>query len=498
MSGFRRWIFIGALGSVIHPGLQGSLSAADDRPNIVVILTDDMGYADVGIQGAIADVRTPHLDELARGGVRCTAGYVSAPQCSPSRAGILTGVYQQRFGIDSNSEMPLPGEAVTLAERLRPAGYACGMVGKWHLDPNRNSVHWAQQQGLNVAGTTPVKLPEHLLEPYQPAAQGFDQFFNGHLRRYHANFDLQGRTLAPEGKVLIDPRFRIDVQTEAAEAFIRRNHEHPFFLYVGYFAPHVPLEAPQPYLDRFPEYQAVRRRYALAMISAIDDGVGKIQAALRTHQIGEKTLVVFLSDNGAPLHGKQDEPIEDSTGLWDGSENLPWIGEKGMLSEGGIRVPFIWSWPGTLPAGRVEQRPVSSLDIAATAIALAKLPSAPELDGVNLISYLTGENTGEPHEHLYWRFFTQSAIRSGKWKYIQVGTAAEYLFDLSEDHAEQANRIAEAPHVAADLKRRLQEWSETLLPPGLPTTPPRPVEQEWYRQYFGLPERIQQRQQLPQ
>ncbi|WP_437229477.1 sulfatase family protein [Planctomicrobium sp. SH661] len=469
-----------------NPFYSVCLLFAADRPNIIVILADDMGYADVGVQGVDPDVKTPNIDRLAHQGVRCTAGYASAPQCAPSRAGLLTGRYQQRYGFDNNQDMPLTTDAVTIAERLGKAGYTCGMVGKWHLDPARNSVKWARKQGLPIQGRNEFTIPEELARPYLPAAQGFHQFFNGPFQNYQANFDLRGNPLAPQGESVVDDRFRVDIKSEAAEAFIERNHDQPFFLYVAYVAPHVPLEAPQKYLDRFSSVESLRRRYALAMISAVDDGVGRIQDALKKHAIDENTLVIFLSDNGAPLGGKKDLPVEDLQVLWDGSVNTPYRGEKGMLSEGGLRVPFIWSWPKGLPQGKVEERPVSSLDIAATAVALAGLPEDPELDGVNLVPYFTGENPRNPHENLYWRFFTQSAIRSGKWKYIKAGKEAEYLFDLDIDGEEVSNRIQDHPEIAAQLKGELEIWADTLKPRGLPDTTLRKPEQSWYEEHFGL------------
>lgn len=443
-----------------------------------------MGYSDVGVQGAADDVRTPNIDRIAREGVRCTAGYVTAPQCSPSRAGLLTGRYQQRFGLDSNTETPMPAEQVTLAERLNRAGYTSGQVGKWHLEPGAVSRSWARKNlpGVrpNAEGRFPIPT-ERALE-YYPHRQGFDEFFAGVARRYYANYDLSGGA-AHEAKWIDDHRYRLDVQSDAAVAYLKQPREEPFFLYLAYFAPHVPLEATEQYLARFPGPMPERRRYALAMISAIDDGVGRILDVLEKKGLAEETIVVFASDNGAPLMGKEDLPIAEAGATWDGSLNDPWVGEKGMLSEGGIRVPFLLRWTAKLPAGKVYERPVSTLDIAATAVAAAGLPHDQALDGVDLLPFLTGDREGDPHDALYWRFWGQAAVRSGDWKYLNAGKNGEYLFDLASEAHEKKNLIAEHPDVAAGLHRNLEAWEADLQPPGPPPAS-RPSEADWYSTHF--------------
>jgi len=463
---------------------------AADRPNIVVILTDDQGYADLGVQGVEKDVLTPNIDTLAAQGVRCTNAYVTAPQCSPSRAGLLTGRYQQKFGFDTIPDCPLPLEEVTLAERLHPAGYICGMVGKWHLDPNRTSRKWMQANLPEAAGKDweGVAIPDTARRAYSAAGQGFDEYFQGEMQRFWANYNLDGSSLEKSGQWVEEKNaFRIDVKTDAALAFIQRNKEKPFFLYLAYMAPHTPLEAPKKYLDRFPGPMPERRRYALAMISAIDDGVGRVLARLREYGLEKNTLIFFASDNGAPLKiTKADSPIHGDPGGWDGSLNDPWVGEKGMLTEGGVRVPFLVSWKGTLPAGKVYAEPVSTLDIAATAVAAAGLPPEKKLDGVDLIPFLSGQAAGIPHKALFWRFWDQAAIRAGKWKYILLSHEAEYLFDLSTDAQETQNLIKENPAVAAGLKSQLEDWTQQLAPPGLPIDPANIQERPWYEHYLGL------------
>ncbi|QDU40896.1 Arylsulfatase precursor [Maioricimonas rarisocia] len=432
--------------------LMSSVTRADVlRPNVIVIFSDDHGYADLSCQGVFDDVRTPHIDSLAAGGVRMTSGYVTAPQCVPSRAGLLAGQYQNRFGVESNG-VPLDGfnALQTIAERLKGAGYATGMTGKWHLGPQ-------------------PQIPTH----------GFDDvYYKNANRPGWANFNLDGsdREPGPEDS----KRYHLDVNSAAACAFIRRHHDEPFFFYCAYRAPHVPLDAPPKYLSRFPGEMPERRRKALAMISAMDDGVGQMLATLREHDLEERTLIFFIGDNGAPLKiHKHDAPGRGAG--WDGSLNDPLNGEKGMLSEGGIRVPFVAYWKGTLPAGLNYDHPVISLDVAATAVALAGLPADPQLDGVNLIPHLTGEEEAPPHETLFWRWISQSAVREGKWKYLRGG-AREYLFDLDADPEEKHDLLAEHPEIAARLEEKLAMWAGQLDPPGLET---REMSQTW-ESYFDF------------
>jgi len=456
------------------------------KPNIIVIFTDDQGYADLGCQEMLQDLKTPHLDRLAADGVRCTSGYVTAPQCVPSRAGILAGRYQQRFGVDHNGKGPLPLSERTIADRLRAAGYVTGMVGKWHLDPNHTCHDWIKAN-LPDAPAGPkakgVHIPGPLRAKYLPESRGFTDYFCGNINRYRTNFKFDGTSTKPQD--VTHSRFRLDVQSDAAVAFIDRNKDKPFFLYLAYFAPHVPLEATEKYLERFPGEMPERRRYCLAMMSAIDDGVGRILDRLEQHGLHENTLIMFISDNGAPLKiQKEDRPISYRGGAWDGSLNDPWMGEKGMLTEGGIRVPFLVTWPGTIPAGKTYEQPVISLDVGATALALAGLPATPELDGVNLIPHLTGTNTAPPHEVLFWRFWNQTAVRKGKWKYLQAGGEKKYLFDLESSEHETKNLIKEHPAIAAELEAALQAWAKEQKDPGVPAGPLNVQEVKFYDHYL--------------
>ncbi len=426
---------------------------AQGKANIIVIFTDDHGYSDLSCQGIQDDLKTPHIDALAAGGVRMTSGYVTAPQCVPSRAGLLSGQYQNRFGVESNGT-PLGGfnALQTIAERLKKAGYATGMTGKWHLG----------------------KGPEIV-------KHGFDDVYYKHANRPGwANFDLDGsdRTPGPENSKL----YHLDANSAAACAFIQRHHDEPFFFYCAYRAPHVPLDAPPKYLQRFPGEMPQRRRQALAMISAMDDGVGDIMITLRKYGIEDRTLIFLIGDNGAPLKIHKIDAPGGGPG-WDGSLNDPLNGEKGMLAEGGIRVPFVAYWKGRIEGGRTYDHPVISLDVAATAVALAGLAEDPKLDGVNLVPYLAGERTGAPHETLYWRWIAQAAVREGKWKYLRGG-AREYLFDLDKDREEKNSVLGDHPDVAARLKAKLTTWSNTLQPPGIETKQMSTVWEQYFDHYL--------------
>ena len=422
---------------------------AAEKPNIILIYSDDHGWADLGIQGSDQDVRTPNLDAMARDGVRFTRGYVSAPQCVPSRAGVLTGRYQQRFGVEDNNKGPLPLAELTIAERLKAAGYVTGQVGKWHLDL--------------VGGKKGDKLLRSSKE-FMPHAQGFDEYFRGELRQYLASHDLQGKPFADAPHVVADTRFRVVVQTEAALSFLDRRTAQPaqpFFLYLAYYAPHVPLESPEPWFSQTPAHLPKERRQALAMMAAMDEGIGQLRAKLKATGQDQNTLIVFIGDNGAPL-GK----------AWDGSLNTPLIGQKGMLAEGGIRTPFMATWPARLPAGKVYDQPVSSLDVAATAVAAAGLPKAPELDGADLVPFVGGENTGAPHERLFWRWGSQAAVLEYPWKLVRLGDREEMLFDVTLPDGESLTKdqAKARPEIVARLRTALKGWSDTLTPTGLPTS----------------------------
>ena len=434
--------------------LLGARAAAPAKPNLIVIYTDDHGFADLGIQGVLTDLRTPHIDALARSGVLAKHGYSTAPQCVPSRAGLMIGKFQGRFGVEANGDT-LDGfnQETTFATRLQKAGYATAQFGKWHLGPTS-------------------EIPRH----------GFTHVFSQNGGQpFSANLTLDGQD-RPMGN-LPPELYHVDACSRAAAALIARYRHQPFFLYVAYRAPHVPLDAPKKYLDRVPGDMPQRRRQALAMLSAVDDGVGLLTATLKKHGLTENTLIFLIGDNGAPLKITKLDAPGGGPG-WDGSLNTPLNGEKGMLAEGGMHTPFVVAWPGTIPAGQTYLHPVTALDVAATACAMAHIATQPgDLDGVNLLPHHTGKLTPAPHAALSWRWVAQSAIREGNWKLLRGGDR-EYLYDLGTDLAEKHNLAAQHPEIAARLRAKLTTWSHGLKPPGLTHGAMSPTWQTYYDVYL--------------
>jgi uncharacterized sulfatase len=435
---------------------------AESKPNIILIYTDDHGHADLGIHGVMKDIKTPNLDALARSGVVATHGYSTAPQCVPSRGGLMTGKFQGRFDLDNNgSALDGFNKETTIATRLQSAGYVTAQFGKWHLGPQN-------------------EITRH----------GFKHVYSQHGgQKFAANISIEGKDrpmsdLAPEA-------YHLDGCSRAAASIIERYKDQPFFLYVAYRGPHTPLDAPQSYMDRFPGQMPERRRAALAMLSAIDDGVGLITGTLDKHGLTKKTLIFFIGDNGAPLKiHKIDSPLNGDAGGWDGSLNTPLNGEKGMLAEGGMSTPFLIAWPGVIPGGQTYVHPVSALDFAATAVkvAVASVPdgaanAAATLDGVNLLPHLTGENKAPPHETLYWRWMAQSAVREGNWKLLRGGER-EYLYDLSTDREEKHNLAAQHPEIATRLRAQLKTWADGLTPPGMALGPMAATWNDYFDHYL--------------
>lgn len=419
---------------------------SDQKPNVIFIFVDDHGYGDIGAYGHLDDVRTPNLDQLAADGVLFTRGYVTAPQCIPSRAAVVVGRHQNAFGLDDNLGGPLSRDEFTVPERLQEVGYVTGMIGKWHLE---------------------IGFDENMQVFYEresmPDRHGFEEMFAGYMQRYSANFDLDGNTLPGENySVIDDQHFRVDIQTRAALAFLerRKTDDRPFFLYLCWFAPHSPIEGPPQYMERLAHVEQPIRRKALASILAMDDGLKMIRDKLEAMGQTENTLIFFISDNGAPL-------VE---GNYIGSFNEPLTGEKGMLIDGGQRVPFIAAWPGRIPGGQVFDEMVWSLDATATTLKIANAPIDDRIEGVNLIPWLTGERQGPVHEALYWRWRSQAAILTNDWTFVRVGNERRYLFATDELGAQRAehNRINDFPELAQRLENQLLEKANTWTTPGLP------------------------------
>ena len=441
-----------------------------EQPNMVLIVADDLGYPDICAYGCTYG-RTPHIDSLAERGVKFTDGYVSAPICSPSRAGMLTGRYQQRFGHEFNAGgaarshrmgLGTPASETLLPAYLKTAGYATGMSGKWHLGS---------------------------IDAMHPLNRGFDEFF-GFLHGANAYFDSKSRTDAVfanakglRGRGPVNPILRghepvneteylTDALTREAVAFIERHAEDPFFLYVPYNAPHTPLEVTQHYYDRFPEIEDHATRVYKAMISAVDDGVGAIISTLEAHGIADDTLVIFTADNGCAIY----------TGA---CTNAPLFHGKLLPFEGGVRVPFLAAWPNGLPAGRTVATPVSTLDIVPTAIDLAGVPithmARQRFDGVNFVDLVKAPakpakqeaadslkyqplRVGATDRPIFWRNQDNAGVRLGQWKLVRLGEI-EFLFDLSTDIGESTNLIDTKPDIAAELRRAYDAWArETRAP----------------------------------
>jgi arylsulfatase A-like enzyme len=423
-----------AIGLVL--AIAGSVAAAraapEDarRPNIVVILSDDQGYADVSFNPHHPkEVSTPQIDALARSGIVLTQGYVSSAVCSPTRAGLMTGRHPQRVGIYTSFEggSGLPLSEVRISQHLAPAGYVSGAFGKWHM------------------GLTPE---------YNPVNVGFDEFYGFMKRGAHSYFELDDpkRPIYRGLEPIEDKGYLTDRITEEAVSFIRRHRDRPFFLYVAYNAVHRPAEAPQESIR--PLTGDETRDILMAMIQHLDQGVGRIVGTLKREKLFDDTLLFYLSDNGG------------AEGMH--ASNAPLRGYKHQNYEGGIRVPFIVSWPKRLVGGVPCDVPVWSLDILPTALAAAGLPTPRErpLDGKNILPALRGE-VDRVHDHLFWSEGGESgawAVRSGKWKLV-ASRGVRKLFDLEADVGESRDRAGEYPKKVAELSALYDAWLDTMAEP---------------------------------
>lgn len=436
---FLKTAGLGALALAGHGGAFAQEAPQAVPPNIVVIVADDLGYAEIDCYGD-GQIPTPAISSLAKSGVRCTDGYVSAPVCSPTRAGLITGRYQQRFGHEYNpgpvEEAPagfgLPLSEKTIAQYMKEAGYATGLVGKWHL------------------GYTPE---------YHPMQRGFDEFF-GFLGGSHPYLPTGAKK---DGKILRgadpvnEPEYLTDVFAREASAFIERHAEHPFFLYLPFNGVHSPMQTCPRHEDRFQDISDRKRRTFTSMLTALDEGVGAVLNTLRAKGLEERTLVFFISDNGGPT-------------LQTTSRNNPFSGYKGGMNEGGIRVPFLVQWKGTLPADSVVNQPVSSLDILPTALAAAgqPVPADSNVDGINLLPVLKGNAGVLAREALYWRSGDKSAVRRGAWKRIREKEGRNALYNLADDPAEQKDLAGENEALVAELDALYATWDAKNVPPKWP------------------------------
>lgn len=451
-----------------------SVRAADRPPNVVVILTDDMGYADVGPFGA-SEIPTPHIDRLAAEGTRCTSAYAAAPICVPSRMALLTGRYHQRFGIYSNvygvEANRLWLEQKTLADMLAARGYRSGVVGKWHLSGNGG-------RGTDDLGGFQYAPPHE---------RGFGEFVGifGGMDGFQSGTGL-GRLVAGRYERFPAPEYLTDCFGSEACDFIRRHAAEPFFLYLAFTAPHAPLQA----LDE--DRAAItaegisddRRTYA-AMVRAVDRNVGRVMDQLREAGLDCSTLTIFLNDNGGG--GNNAAAHTRNT-----ARNHPYRGHKFDVWEGGVRVPFIIHWPERVAAGATYDGLVSAMDVVPTCVAAAGATATDLLDGVDVLPFLDGRRAGSPHGALYWKQLVWErpnerklgpgtpkpafgkAVRRGIWKAVRQDQPFSggddsrpwELYDLSRDPAELNDVASEFPETVRDLATMFSAWEAEMTPPA--------------------------------
>ena len=440
--------------------LFGCETKNDSLPNVILVLVDDLGYNDVGFNGS-KDIRTPNIDMLSINGVTFTNGYVSYPVCSPSRAGIITGRYQDKFGYGLNilytpkdPKMGLPLSEYTLADLFKSRNYISSAIGKWHLGAH---------------------------ESLRPLNRGFDEFF-GFLTGGHRYFPEEW-TLEDETKVksqgdayrtkllrndqrVEENEYLTDALSREAIDFIDRNNDNPFFIYLAYNAPHGPLQATKEYLDRYDHIEDKRRKTYAAMVSSVDDGVGGIIDKLNQHNILDNTIIYFLSDNGGSK--------------FNSSNNYPLKGFKGELCEGGLKVPFVMHWPAKIKPNTVFEKPVISLDIFATikSVINPSLELKNPLHGKNLMPYISGKNNDAPHDYLFWRNnghqppqedgtrprYITWALRTLDHKLL-IRRNDSMLFDLENDISESINIKDSLLGSFNFLNSKIKEWNESNLDP---------------------------------
>jgi arylsulfatase A-like enzyme len=460
------------------------------RPNIVLILADDLGKTDVSAYGG--PVPTPNIDAIGTRGATCTEGYITSPICSPSRAGLITGRYQQRFGhelqphdryprnrleyyvykyllapadwvvtdeiaypdFEAILQQGLPLSELTLAEVLKKHGYQTAIMGKWHLGTNDTSIpihrgfdyHYGFYEAFSLyADPNAPDIVNHRQDHFADRHMwSVGRTGNCALRRNH--------------EVIEDTAYLTQRIAEESARWIDHHRDEPFFLYVPFSAPHSPFQVPRRYHDRFADVADPSKRVYYGMIAALDDAVGTIMATLRRLALEEHTLVFFLSDNGGALY----------TGVTD---NGPLKGGKLTNFEGGINVPFLVQYAGTIPSGAACTFPVSALDVFATAVDAAggALPTDRPYDGVSLLPHLMGPVSGPPHAALFWRAAAHKAVRQGDWKLVKDEKSKRtVLYDLRVDKAERQDLAGARPEIVRQLELALAEWEKAMVSPLWP------------------------------
>ncbi|MDO6604579.1 sulfatase-like hydrolase/transferase [Arenibacter palladensis] len=423
------------------------VGVAQEQPNIVLLFADDAGYADFGFQGSTV-MKTPNLDKLAKQGVRFTQAYVTHPTCGPSRAGLITGKSQYRFGYEENNvpgfmsavsaadgaEMGLPVEEVTMADYLKKQGYATAFYGKWHLGG---------------------------ADRFHPLKRGFDEFygFRGGARDY---FPYEAEPTESLNKMernfgLFEEHtgYLTDVLAEESLSFIERKSKSktPFFAFLSFNAVHTPMDATEEDLNQFPSLSG-KRKIVAAMTLALDRAAGKIMNKLSELGIAENTIVVFTNDNGGPSDKN-------------GSDNSPLSGIKSTHLEGGIRVPFLMRWPGHLKPNTTYDQPISTFDLLPTFYLAAGGPvhDLKDIDGVDIVPFVNGKKTERPHEVLFWKRDARAAMRKGDWKLVRFPDRPAQLFYLPDDERELNDLSASEPGRFKQMYKELFAWEATLERP---------------------------------
>jgi arylsulfatase A len=420
-----------------------------DRPNVVIIYTDDLGWGDLGCFGS-PYIKTPHLDSLAERGIRLTNWYVNSPVCSPSRAALMTGRHPAHAGVESilpagRTEPGLPDQP-TIASSLRELGYRTEIFGKWHLgvDPD-----------------------------FTPTRRGFDHHlglrsgcvdYYSHIMYWGAHNPLHD-LWSDDDEIWLNGEYLTDVITDRAVDFIE-GCEDPFLCYVAYNAPHYPMHAPAEKMAPF-EHLPWDQQVMAAMISCVDDGVGAIVESLQRKGILDNTIIIFSSDNGPSAESRN--WLNGDEIAYRGGSTGGLRGRKGSLYEGGVRVPTIWSWPAGLPHGLVVDEPSQMMDVFPTIMELIGADTAsPELDGRSVTALLRGEP--QPERDLTWSYNDQRSVRRGRWKLVrnpsetlgEPSASGDVLFDLDQDPYEEHDLAAEQPERVAELGKVLREWEHSL------------------------------------
>ncbi len=424
------------------------------KPNIVLIFADDLGYGDVGYQDG--DVPTPNIDSIANGGVVFTDGYVTCPVCAPSRAGMLTGRYQQSFGFWDNigpfrlnkDVIPgIPTDIPILSERLKKLGYTCGLFGKTHdgdAEKMQAFNRWDEFYGFNNGASNYLG---DMNRPHNPI------FHNKTIvSRPYSTREINNKDVNRDGVLVRDIKNHLTDQIgDTAVKFIEANKENPFLCYMPFNAIHGPFQAPKSLVDKYADEPDKKRRIVKAMLDSMDQNIGKVLSALKKHRLEENTLVVFLSDNGGH----------------EASPNKPLRGKKGTYWEGGLRIPFCMKWKGQLPAGKTFSKPVISLDLMPTFIAAAGsvIEADWKLDGTNLLPFLKGKSKARPHETLYWTWGARKAIRHLDLKVLtDDGGKSWKMFQLTQDIGENSDLSTKRPKKLKELIAKHHAWESTLMP----------------------------------